>query len=81
VRAVAALWCEHEDIESLKTQKKTQAGTAKSPKPTSLDIYQEVLGLELYPGGTVSVKRVRVGQTVHRFEELLGRTDDRTQVN
>jgi hypothetical protein len=28
----------------------------------------------------IYMQRVRVGQTVHRFEELLGRTDDRTQV-
>ena len=95
VNAVAALWFEWEDLESLKstlTASSTAstggaaaaaalaaAALARANRAATLGIYQQLGGLELFPGGAVSIKRIPVGKTVHRFAEILNRTDDRTQ--
>lgn len=77
INAVAALWFECEDIETLKNP---QAAAACIPnRAATLGIYQQVDGLELFPGACVSVKRIAVGKTTHRLTEIQNRSDDRTQ--
>lgn len=82
--AVAALWFECEDIETLKNHQVASAATTAATgtitnRAATLGIYQQVEGLELFPGGVLSVKRVAVGKTTHRVAEIQNRTDDRTQ--
>jgi hypothetical protein len=77
VNGIASLWFEWEDLDYLKNPAAAVAN--KATRPASLGIYQQVDGLEVYPAGSVSVKRVHVGKTVHGIVEVQNRTDDRTQ--
>jgi hypothetical protein len=49
-------------------------------RTAALGIYQEVPGLNVYPNSSVSTKKVHVGKTVHRYAEVLRRTDDKTEL-
>jgi hypothetical protein len=77
VCGIATLWFEYEDIETLKNPAAMLAG--KATRIATLEIYEQVKNLELYPGSSMSVKRVVVGKTVHKLKEVLNRTDDSTQ--
>ena len=74
-QGVATLWYEHEDIESLRQP----GGTPRAVKRASLTLYHSVPALGLFPGASVSVNRVHVGKTVHKFRDLEKRTDDKTE--
>ena len=82
IKAIASLWIEFEDIQSIKNPIPTTAGAAaiaRSNRECLLGIYQQIPSLELYPHSNVSIKRTVVGKTVHKLAEILNRTGDRTQ--
>jgi hypothetical protein len=76
IAGIAALWFEWEDLDSLKSPS-TAAG--RSHRAATLGIYKQAPGLEVFPAGGVSVKRLQVGRTVHRVVEMQNHSDDRTQ--
>ena len=83
IKAIASLWIEFEDIQSIKnpttTTTITGATISRSNRECLLGIYQQIPSLELYPHSNVSIKRTVVGKTVHKLAEILNRTGDRTQ--
>jgi hypothetical protein len=90
IKAIASLWIEFEDIQSIKNPTPTTTTTtatgaavavavARSNRECLLGIYQQIPSLELYPHSNVSIKRTVVGKTVHKLAEILNRTGDRTQ--
>ena len=81
VNAITVLWFEWDDLELIKnpTTPTAVAGVNKAARAATFGIYQQINNIEIYPHSDVSIKRIPVGRTIHRFSEILNRTDDRTQ--
>ena len=87
VNAITVLWFEWDDLELIKNPTTTTttttstavAGVNKTTRAATFGIYQQINNIEIYPHSDVSIKRIPVGRTIHRFSEILNRTDDRTQ--
>eukprot|EP01034_Spumella_vulgaris_P027975 gene27975-34765_t len=77
INAVATLWCDLEEPDYIRS---LTGDVMRSGRTAVLGIYQEVVGLELYPNSSVSTKKIHVGKTVHRYSEVLRRTDDKTEL-
>ena len=75
LQGIVTLWYEHEDIESLRQP----GGIPRSSKNATVAFYQSVSSLIHFPGGSISVNRVDVGKTIHKFRDLEKRTDDKTE--
>ena len=76
VSAIATLWGECDDINHLKNP---QSAEAKGNRACTLGIYTPAEGIEIFPNSAVSIKKVNVGRTVHKMNEILNKSDDRTQ--
>ena len=74
-QGITTLWYEHEDIESLRQP----GGIPRSSKKATLAFYQSISSLIHFPGASISVSRVDVGKTIHKFRDLDKRTDDKTE--
>jgi len=74
-QGIATLWYEHDDIESLKHPNPL----SRSMKQSTLGIYQSIPSTAQFPGASVSINKVLVGKTVHKFKDLQNRSDVKTE--
>eukprot|EP01041_Mallomonas_annulata_P000480 gene480-899_t len=66
VSGVVTLWRDNTDV-------------GRGVRMSSLGLYKDIPGLKVYPGGSVTVRQMHAGCTVHKCKEILPKSDDKIQ--
>jgi hypothetical protein len=82
IRGLASLWVESDEmegVEGLGAPGGLPASVYESKKQSTLQLYQEIVGLKTFPGSVTTAKKVHSGVTTHRAIELIARSEDQTE--